>query len=324
MIPFIQRDGEIQEPPPYSFPGVTIRSYRLVASWFALNELCDQQLNIGTLEDRGFIYYPLPFFPLNYVDMEVLTYPKLVDEDPNDPFRGFITQQECYFRYLVVKYVPFGLLLIPVEFSMFFPYIAVTESWSMITGREVIGLPKLLARIEIPGYPQDTVVSTETFDSFSGQAELLWRPMVTIHPFAAGFTSTAQPALPWPWVDLDLAALDPTHLALFEETFATTGLGAFSTIQLKQFRDASDDQQACYQALLQAEYGVSNIQWQGFSLPSKITIPAYDSLRIANALGLVQAPGSTAADPFYLPLWEYTLVCDMTYGNVTTLYQPPG
>ena len=323
MIAFIPRDGEIQAPPPYSFPGVTIRSYRLLASWLKLRDLCDQQLNIGTLEERGFVYRPLPL-PVDFVDMEVLTYPRLVDDDPNSPFRGFITQQECYFRFIVVKYVPFGLLLIPVGFAMFFPYIAVTESWSMVTGREVIGLSKLLARIDIPGYPQDTVVSTETFDSFSPQAELLWKPMVTIHPAGAGFADTAPPALPWPWNNLDLGGLDPAHTALLEQEFLANGFGPFSTVQLKQFRDAADDAQACYQAVLQAEYRVSNIQWSGFSLLSKVTIPAYDSLRIAHFLGLIPALDSTPADPFYRPILEYTLTCDMTYGDVSTLYQPAG
>jgi hypothetical protein len=321
MIPFIQRDGEIEEPPPYSFPGVTIRSYRLLAEWSALYALCNQQLNIDTLEKRGFVYFPLPLIPLNYVDMEILTYPKLVDDNPETPFRGFITQQECYFRFLVVKYVPFGLLLIPQEFSMFFPYIAVTESWSMVTGREVIGLPKLLVRIDIPGYPQNTVVSTETFDSYSPQAELEWRPMVTAQPAAPGAVDMTPPALPWPWGNLDLGALDPTHQALFDETFAATGFGAFSTVQLKQFRDAADAEAACYQALLRAEYGVSNIEWMGFTPPSKITIPAYASLSIAETLGLMPALGSTAADVYYEPVFEYSLKCDMTYGNVTVLHE---
>ncbi len=324
MIPFIQRDGEIEEPPPYRFPGVTIRSYRLLAKWSALYALCNQQLNIGTLADRGFVYYPLPLIPLNYVDMEVLTYPKLVDDNPDDPFRGFITQQECYFRFLVVKYWVFGFLLIPVEFSMFFPYIAVTESWSMITGREVIGLPKLLAKIDIPGFPQDTTVSIETFDSMAPGTELKWNPAVTISPEGPGVVDAALPALPWPWVGLDLGALDPAHQGLFDGAFSLFGFGAFSTVQLKQFRDASDPQAACYQALLRAEYGVSNIEWMGFNAPSKIRIPDYPSLRMAKNLGLLPALGSSASDPYYEPLWDYTLKCDMTYGNVTTLYQTPG
>jgi hypothetical protein len=321
MIPFIQRDGEIEEPPPYSFPGVTIRSYRLLAEWSALYALCNQQLNIDTLENRGFVYFPLPFIPLNFVDMEILTYPKLYDDNPESPFRGFITQQECYFRFIVVKYVPFGLLLIPEEFSVFFPYIAVTESWSMVTGREVIGLPKLLVRIDIPGYPQDTVVSTETFDSYSPTAELEWKPVVTVQPAAPGAVDMTLPELPWPWGNLDLGALDATHQGLFDQAFSTTGFGTFSTVQLKQFRDAADAKKACYQALLRAEFGVSNIEWMGFTAPSKIKIPAYDSLKIAENLGLLPALGSPPGDPSYEPVWEYSLKCDMTYGNVTTLHR---
>jgi hypothetical protein len=46
--------GETQNPPPYSFPGVKINSFRLKADLNKLQELCDRVLNVGDLEQRGF------------------------------------------------------------------------------------------------------------------------------------------------------------------------------------------------------------------------------------------------------------------------------
>src|SRR5579863_9833570 len=97
MISFIQRDDNPEVPPPYKFPGITIMSFRLPAILSNLQVLCDQLLNIGSLADRGFEYRAFT----DFVDMEIVTYPKMMfDEKPYSDW-GYTSQQELYFRFYV-------------------------------------------------------------------------------------------------------------------------------------------------------------------------------------------------------------------------------
>src|SRR5438477_13086624 len=99
MISFIQRDDNPEIPPPYKFPGITIMSFRLPATLTNLQGLCDELLNIGSLEDRGFEYRAFT----DFVDMEIVTYPKMTfNEKPYSDW-GYTSQQELYFRFFVWK-----------------------------------------------------------------------------------------------------------------------------------------------------------------------------------------------------------------------------
>ena len=64
--------GEAQNPPPFQFPNVKINSFRLSVDLDKLTDLCDEILNVGDLEDRGFEFRPI--FP--FVDLEILHYPE--------------------------------------------------------------------------------------------------------------------------------------------------------------------------------------------------------------------------------------------------------
>ncbi len=314
MIPFIQRDSDPQSPPPFTFPGVTVRSFQIEADWDKMNAVCDAALNIGDFADRGFLYRPLPGFP--YVSLDILTYPRMEDDNLDFRGRGYSEQHECYFRIFVVKYVLFSGFLLPVDVSGFFPYMFVDEPWSMISGREVLGLPKVLAEFAIPDPQGDIVVSTEVLNPYNPATKLAVKPAVTVHPApAAAAAPQARPTYEWPWGFLDVGLLDPTHQTLLQQAPLALA-GGFSTVQIKQFRDGGNDAYACYQALLRGAFTVSNVQLQSVPAPSEIDIPRYDSLQIASNLGLLPAAGST----FYKPKWEYTMTCDMGYSDVTTEY----
>src|SRR6516164_7908974 len=93
MIQFIERPDNPEVPPPYKFPGVTIMSFRLPAKLANLQHLCDQMLNIGSLADRGFEYRAFT----DFVDMEIVTYPKMMFDEPPFSNWGYASQQEIYF-----------------------------------------------------------------------------------------------------------------------------------------------------------------------------------------------------------------------------------
>jgi hypothetical protein len=136
MAVFIPRADNPEIPPPYEFPGITMLSFRLPAVMANLQNLCDQWLNIGTLAQRGFEYRAC----FDFVDLEIVTYPRMTFAESPYSTWGYATQHELYFRFFVWKLQYACGLLLPTEMpELFFPYIFVDNSWSMITGRNVIG-----------------------------------------------------------------------------------------------------------------------------------------------------------------------------------------
>ena len=181
--------GEAQNPPPFQFPNVEINSFRLSADLDKLTDLCDEILNVGDLEDRGFEFRPI--FP--FVDLEVLHYPRM--EYGLFPPAGFISQNECYVRIFVMKYFVFGGTFVPDgEIAVFCPMLIVSNAWSAFAGRDVLGFPKLLGTFD-PFSPTSpfTTVSVEVFTSFTEGVEARSQPVVAIAPARAGAKANGSP-----------------------------------------------------------------------------------------------------------------------------------
>ena len=178
MAAFVEQHGDPQLPPPYRFPGVSITSFRLAASFRALQDLCDKFFNIGTLDERGFEYRPL----IPFVDLEILYYPRMECTDPYFANMGFTSQNEVYFRFFVIKYRPFlGSILLPtLEVSTAFSLIMVDNPWSVISGREVIGFSKNLADFRLPSKPRPypIEISTQVFTEYGSKTPLQRIPVI--------------------------------------------------------------------------------------------------------------------------------------------------
>jgi len=220
---YIREDGigDPQIPPPYSFKDVKIRSFRLLAARKQLKKLCGRFLNIGTFTDRGFTYSPI----LPFVDLEVLYYPKMNSEHPDFKDRGCDYQNECLFRIFVGKYnteSP-GRGDSPQEVAVFVPFIFVDSSLSVISGREVIGYPKVWARFELPERGEDypLIISANVFRNRGPNEDPVLAPVVAIENWAALPLST-------PLSDLFTTALTGLEDAL--DDFSGTYADAPSTI----------------------------------------------------------------------------------------------
>ena len=311
MISFIQRDDSPEIPPPYKFPGVTIMSFRLQADIGKLQGLCDDLLNIGSFEDRGFEYLAFT----DFVDMEILTYPKMLfDEEPYSS-RGYATQQELYFRFYVWKLNSFGGLLFPDLLpELFFPFIYVDNSWSMISGRNVIGFPKVMAQFYptpvLGANPLKLKVSALALDTYSPTTELTWHPIVEINP-TTSLAAAPQPLHGnWPWTGLTAGAADPILEEMLEK-FLSTLRYEFQTVQLKQFRDLPTG--ACFQAVVNTPFTPYNVGVLKPLPAVSITVHEYDSLKIPTSLGL-------QANTPLQPLLQYSISLDMRMDNGSNLF----
>lgn len=308
MAQFILRTDNPEIPPPYVFPDITIQSYRLPATLSNLQQLCDQLLNIGDLEDRGFEYLAVAGF----VDMEIVTYPKMSFAESPYSSWGFATQQEFYFRFFVWKFVYVSGVFFPEPLPEFcIPFIFVDNSWSMISGRNVIGFPKAMAEFTPPkvlGAPQITI-STPVLATHSPTTQLQMTPIVRIDPWPQG-----NPQVPngvWPWLDLGVELSDPLlndYLQLLQAAIPDT----FATVELKQFRDAASLTEACYQAVVATRFSPTNIKPPSAPPPVRVTVNSYASLDIPGSLGLPPNPIE--------PLLQYEVSMDLSAGSAVNLF----
>ena len=312
MISFIQRIDNPEIPPPYKFPGITIMNFQLPANMANLQGLCDELLNIGTLADRGFEYRAFT----DFVDMEIVTYPRMMfDQLPYSQW-GYATQQELYFRFYVWRFDLIGGLLFPELFpELFFPFIYVDNSWSMISGRNVIGYPKIMAQFDptpmLGADPLRIKASALAMQTHSPTTELKMHPIVEINPSGAA----AAPEVPggvWPWVGLAAKTniLDP-NLQQQSQAFLAGIPNIFSTVQLKQFRDLPSG--ACFQAVVSTPFTPSNFGVPKPLPPVTVTVNSYASLDIPGSLGF------PAATPLR-PALQYSVSLDMSMGNGSDLF----
>jgi hypothetical protein len=309
---FIQRLDDPEIPPPYTFEGVVIHSFELRAQLAALQQRCDELLNIGSREERGFEYRPL----LPYVALEVLNYPTMRSALPPFSEWGFITQHEAYVRFPVVKYDLFGPFLVPVEVSNFFPFLFVDNAWSAFSGRNVIGFPKVIGEIAEQsgnGGPYSASVKVPVFSKFLPQTQQEPREVIRVqtgvslgsHPF-----SNAT----WPWLITAFDGLAGAVESLLLEVAEMIDPDLLSTIQLKQIRDAQDPTLACFQGLVHSDFEVANVSQPEFFESASVSLSAFDTLDIAGALGL-----PVGNDPIDAVM-AYVTTCDMSFGNTTNLF----
>jgi hypothetical protein len=311
MVDYISRPDDPDIPPPYDFPGVTIMSFRLPAKVAALQKLCDEQLNIGSLEQRGFEYRAF----LDFVDMEIVTYPKMLFAEAPYSNWGFASQQELYFRIYVWKFWSIGGVLFPDPVpEWFIPFIFVDNSWSMISGRNVIGFPKVMTQFSptpvLSANPFQISASILALKKHKPATKLDWQPLVTINP--TGATAPTLPGGLWPWIGLEANLIDPLLNELLQDLLAVFP-NAFSTVQLKQFRDPSTLTDACYQAIISTPFTLSNLRPPKPLPPVTITVDRYASIDIPKSLGF-------AAGVPLQPAWQYSVMLDMGMDNATTLF----
>jgi hypothetical protein len=309
MAAYIEADSDPQVPPPYLFPGVTVRSFRLGADIFQLQAVCDKFLNIGSLLDRGFEYRAIAPF----VDLEFLTYPRMLYGAAPYSNWGFSTQQELYFKFFVAKFVLIGSLLLPSpDIICFFPYIFVDNPWSAFAGREVIGFPKLIAAFQSGSsssglYPIEA--QTEAIDAFAPTAELTPLPFVSIG--AAAAPSVIPFVNSWTLSATEIQALDPILQEALELAQASDP-GVLLTVHLKQLRDPGEPTNAAYQAIVEGQFAVANLQPFGLAT-AEITLFPHATLSIGANLGL------SGPSPLQ-PLSQFAATCDLTYEQATTVF----
>jgi len=125
---------------PLMFRHVSARVFPLRANLDILQQLCDSYLNIVPPE-AGYFRVPLP-----YVNLVVLDYGQMGEKEMRI---GWFSQVEVYFGMAVEWYKLVDGQLLFYDWAVITPYIFVSDSVSVPTGRCVYGFPKILSKVEL-------------------------------------------------------------------------------------------------------------------------------------------------------------------------------
>jgi hypothetical protein len=276
MAKFVQSVANQQMPPPYTFPGATVHAFVFEAPMTAVQAYCDRYFNLGEAGDRGFIYRPLSIFP--YATLMVIEYPMMVCMDTRQfaagetPFadRGYTSQNEVFVAVPLARHgvTPANFLLDDtVEWAL--PFIAVDNSTSAFSGREMLGLEKLKgtitlgdglfpdsfsAKVGLPGWP--------SLDPTAVQRMLPFLEIKT-HPALPTFRGSPNETSVWSLLRSKFAGgvMQGLSAAVDGLDAIMAGLlpAAMEVVALKQFRDAEDPRKAVYQALVATRSRYYNI-----------------------------------------------------------------
>lgn len=167
-LPFLDNplDGQ-QEPPPYLFTGIQSHYFKVKAQAGALENFCSRYLNPAS---NSFTYWPLSSLPLlgagfgrPFVVLGVLFYPDMRSGGfhPECSTR----QHEVFFSFPVLRFNN-GF---PDKICWVYPFICVDNIRSAITGREVIGLSKLVGRFDCLDPSPSGSSHPPSRDSLSGE-----------------------------------------------------------------------------------------------------------------------------------------------------------
>jgi hypothetical protein len=274
MSDYIPFPGEQTLSPPGAFEDTRFFYFVLKADQRELQALCDRYLNRphgGQLR-----YEPVGVVLLAFTHVERLF--------SNEADRGSIRYKDIAFWVPVLGGRTATVCLFP-------PLIFVDDSATLVTGRELFGLPKQLGRFQMPLGPEE-------FSKFSKpqfRAEVIgtlqeagpndWRTLLTVE-YTGDAADSTEASLRSAIAKLLIPSLQDglSIPRLLSEAFTVPCVG------LKQFRDARRPASACYQAVVETPLRIQNLgrKPQFFLNAFKLTlmnIPSHPVERLGLATG---------------------------------------
>ncbi len=269
-VPFSFRGGDPQFAPEYDFRNVSLTGFILPAARSQLKRIIDAQLN-EPYPDRSYFYEPVS----TDVIVEYIDYGSMVAANPPphleiDDSAG---QHELVFRVLVGR-VDRGSRVAKKP-AMFCPFVFVDSTWSLISGREIMGYPKELATFT--RYVEDGELAAccvrsrdrtgavadvltldcrreQTFRGLDFERDAQPRTTSATHP-AAKERRPRTRAHPWWGLDSLQGSADFGNVVGPWLRGLDYGFGA---VLLKRFGAASAPQTACYVEILEGDYIIQN------------------------------------------------------------------
>lgn len=330
---YIERANEQCFLQPYDIKGTNLYGFVLESSLHQLQKLCDKYLN--NIASGQVEYRPAT----NYLILTFGTIDSLASREKPDRDRGYIDEQEVVIWVLTMVGKQCGPVFKIDRFAWFVPYIFVSNSPALVSGREVYGIPKEIGGFQIPPinqFQESFSLHTYTWKTLTAQTEAKWEELIRVS--SKNVDSESQ--LPKAWASYSEAVTNITQL-LFENDgiIEIPGLGLplnllnyllnaeIPVVMLKQFRDEENGKQACYQAIVEIPMKVSKFHAGRLlsfdSLGSQFDVTFYDfaSHPIVKELGLYKGSPQPEQPVNIQPKLAFWLNFDFTVENGTTVWK---
>ena len=304
MIPYTERDTDLNFSPPYRITGVSALSAVHKIDTSAAQEWLDETLNWRPPgEDLAPKFTALPIAFVIFMHMESM-------RSINPPFNkwGAVSETEMVVTLPVLEWDNEGFPSLPK--LKFYPIVLCLDSGpALISGREVFGFPKIMGRVEMG--PDGGVVHTEVCRALDepttdkdGLLLSLTRekedgPASTPDSFGKGLAEMVKDEL---LGEIDNSALghllnlNPARKAL---NFTLGGVvDLFEELKveqqfvfLKQFRDVADPSLACFRSVAECDVTFSSLK--SLSRESgdwELKVPEWHSSSLLKRIGVTSGP----------------------------------
>lgn len=317
-VPFIKDPVEVQIPGPYIYKDWLLSGLPIPADEHKLQDYLDTYLNIGKKEDRGCTFVALT--PAVYVEVSYYPWARSLWNDEI----GFCTSQ--FEVTLTIFAVRLDLQKRPIDIVATVAYAFVSNSWSLITGRAILGITKLLGNIETsvtPGQVYPTSLESLAQRELGADQPIQSYPILSIDAQAAdrpayeGVCNRLGPvdALYGRHGALPFSQRLTSHFEIPVEELVelcrnvTIAYGV-PAVQLKQLRDSESPEKACFQGLVECTFKGSMDSF-GLLAPGRVTFKPLASLQICPRLGVKRTSS---------PIFPYYLTANGKLGDIRNLY----
>jgi hypothetical protein len=253
-----------------------------------LTALCEQYLNAPSEGQTKYV-------PLTSHVAAVLAEMQATSGDGRDRQVGRLPETEVSFWILTLAMKKVGGIFVPDRLAWFLPFLFVDESNVIATGREVYGFNKQAGQIQKPRSIQQPEFSLDVvgIQQFGLEATGKMERLLDVRPVDRS-VGDAPSGIWRTWENartaitpeiLKTMAIDSKNKAAEIATLLVTH--QMRLVFLKQFRDVTNTQQACYQAIVEAPLMVQTFRQGGF-IAEKFTLNVnrLDSHPLADILGL--------------------------------------
>ena len=271
---------------PYEGRAARLYEFILPASAPALQRACDTLFNVPS---GGAVKYE-PLMPLVFISL--IDSVRLSAADPVASQIGWFRESDTVFWFLALATDPAGVRSVcgvPL-------YCFVDQPQALLTGREVHAWPKELSTLALTADGSSfQLLNVSTIGMRAFGADVQASPVDILRiaqvPGSVGITpanvfGSFDDVLRVVW-DVGGAALNLLRPGVAHDLLAEVRGGAVPLSFLKQFRDAADGSNACYQAIVSVPMRASAIRGGGV-LPGTFTVELPDNAShpIASDLGL--------------------------------------
>jgi hypothetical protein len=321
LAPYLVRGGEQVLSQPVSLQGVEFYGYLLPSDISVLQALCDRYLNLpGQNQVRYQAFVPRVLLSMDYIA-------RVQSLMPPDAAKGWSPENEAAFWVPVLAFDQTGWSL--PRLVWFQPYLYVDNAWATEAGREIYGFAKEMATFTGAAGPifsanalaikhfgnNSQAVVTRLIDvryrnpgAGHGPARPVANPQEALRNFVralGGGCETIEIGQRGREVEL-AGLLSPVNVPL---------------VFLKEFRDAANGTQTCYQAIVEATATVGHVGSLGtVAGPFLVTVTQCDSHPMIDELGLPRS-GAPTADTVLVVDTAWQLNFDFTIGNGRIIWQ---